>query len=219
MIGTEICYILGYFLNTSPVSANAHLIIFCGAGILSAIQLLLVAFFVPEIPVEMLALKKFDRLNETLFKLYHEKDIPLKIKELEKQETDMKAVPNLQIKATRNKIITALHSGLLRQFCGAPFVIVYSVFIFRNLHSTYTDIATLIINSVQVMAGIMGLWLAENIKRSKLVVFSTVISAILSFIIAVGDGIQSSALCLTAMIFYMIPAASCLQSVTWFYPF
>lgn len=131
----------------------------------------------------------------------------------------MKAVPNLAVKATRRKIITALHSGLLRQFCGAPFVIVYSVYIFSNLRSDYVKIATLVINTVQMAAGFIGLWLVSSMQRSRLVIVSTFFAAVLSFVIAAGDAIGSSAICLTAMILYMMPTASCLQSVTWFYPF
>lgn len=131
----------------------------------------------------------------------------------------MKVVPNLSITTIRHKVITALHSGLLRQFCGAPFVIVYSVYIFSNLQSDYTNVATLIINTVQVLAGFIGLWLNSSMRRSRLVIVSTFFAMILSFVIAVGDGIGSSSLCLTAMILYMMPTASCLQSVTWFYPF
>lgn len=185
------------------------------------IQILLVACICPEVPVEMLQLKRFDRLNETLHRLYNEEDIPRKIKELEKQEQDMKVIPQWKVKAGRNRIISALHSGLVRQFCGAPFIIVYSVYIFRNMKTSsgYTDLATLIINSVQVAAGFIGLWLVERIKRSKLVFFSTIFSAIFCFLIAVGDGIQSPALSLTAMVIFMMPNASCMQSVTWFYPF
>ena len=77
----------------------------------------------------------------------------------------------------------------------------------------------MIINTVQVAAGFIGLWLVERIERSKLVYFSTVFAAIFCFIIAIGDGIQSPALSLTAMVIYMIPTASCLQSVTWLYTF
>lgn len=131
----------------------------------------------------------------------------------------MKATPNLQIKTVKHKIISALHCGLLRQFCGAPFVIVYSVYIFRNLELSFSNIATLVINTVQVVATIIGFWLVMGIKRSRLIIFSTIFGAILSFIIAVGDAIRSAHLCLVAMIVFMIPTASCLQSVTWFYPF
>ena len=53
-IGIEVCYILGYLLNRSSISENAHLVIFCGAGIFSMVQMLLVAFICPEVPVEML---------------------------------------------------------------------------------------------------------------------------------------------------------------------
>ena len=85
--------------------------------------------------------------------------------------------------------------------------------------SGYTDLATLIINSVQVAAGFIGLWLVERIKRSKLVFFSTIFSALFCFLIAVGDAISSPALSLTAMVIFMMPNAACMQSVTWFYPF
>lgn len=133
----------------------------------------------------------------------------------------MKVIPNLKVKAVRHKIITALHSGLLRQFCGAPFVIVYSVYIFQSLDekAAYVDAATLIINTVQIIAGFVGLKLTATLRRSRLVIISTFFAAVLSFVIAVGDGIGSFSLCLTAMILYMMPTASCLQSVTWFYPF
>jgi MFS family permease len=218
MMGTEVCYIIGYILNQLQYP-DSHLIVFWGAGMLSVVQCLLVVFFLPEVPVEMLTLKKYDRFNSTLYQLYCPEDIPTRIRELEKQEKDIKAVPSLSVKATKHKVITALHSGLLRQFCGAPFVIVYSVYIFGNLNSEYTAIATLIINTVQVGAGVIGLWLVSSMQRSRLVIVSTFFAALLSFAIAVGDATGSSALCLTAMILYMMPTASCLQSVTWFYPF
>ena len=133
----------------------------------------------------------------------------------------MKVIPSWKVKAGRNRIISALHSGLVRQFCGEPFIIVYSVYIFRNMRSSssYTDLATLIINSVQVAAGFIGLWLVERIKRSKLVYFSTIFSAVFCFLMAIGDAIRSPALSLTAMVIFMMPNASCMQSVTWFYPF
>lgn len=73
---------MGIGLNASEASVNAHLIIFCGVAVLAVIQLLLVVFFIPEIPVEMLMLKRYDKLHHSLFYLYNEADISRKMNEL-----------------------------------------------------------------------------------------------------------------------------------------
>jgi hypothetical protein len=56
MIGSEICYILGYFIRDAELT---QFIVFYGVSSLALLQLLLVLAFLPNIPVEMLSLKKF----------------------------------------------------------------------------------------------------------------------------------------------------------------
>ena len=56
MIGSEICYLLGYFIRNAELT---QFIIFYGISSLALLQLILVLAFLPNIPVEMLSLKKF----------------------------------------------------------------------------------------------------------------------------------------------------------------
>lgn len=56
MIGSEICYLLGYFIRNADLT---QFIVFYGVSSLALLQLVLVLRFLPNIPVEMLSLQKF----------------------------------------------------------------------------------------------------------------------------------------------------------------
>jgi hypothetical protein len=56
MMGSEICYLLGYCIRDAELT---QFIVFYGVSSLALLQLLLVLAFLPNIPVEMLSLKKF----------------------------------------------------------------------------------------------------------------------------------------------------------------
>jgi MFS family permease len=79
MIGSEICYLLGYFIRNEELT---HFIVFQGVSVLAIVQLILVFAFLPNIPVEMLSKKKFEEFSHTMQIFYNEKDIPNKIKEI-----------------------------------------------------------------------------------------------------------------------------------------
>lgn len=49
----------------------------------------------------------------------------------------MKKILDPSNQIDKYKIITSLHCGLLRQFCGAPYLIVYCTIILKSMGSPY----------------------------------------------------------------------------------
>jgi hypothetical protein len=70
-----------------------------------------------------------------------------------------------------------------------------------------------------MIAGIFGIWIICEVNRRKLITFTTIFGAIFCFIISIVNGLQQTGLTLASLIIYILPLASCLEIITWYYPF
>lgn len=132
--------------------------------------------------------------------------------------TKRRTVQAINIKLSSRKNILSYHLALLRQFCGATFIVVYARQVMLDLKSPLADDSPVIINGVQLFAGIIGVGLVTRLKRRFMVIFSNIALALLTLAIAVSDLYGNSALCLAFMTLFMIPCGACLTSVIWSYP-
>lgn len=132
--------------------------------------------------------------------------------------TNRKTVQNIILKLSGRRDILSYHLGLLRQFCGATFIVIYARQLMVDFKSPLADDSPVIINGVQLFAGLIGIGLVTRLKRRFMVIFSNIALAFLTLAIAVSDLYGNSALCLAFMTLFMIPCGACLTSVIWSYP-
>lgn len=156
----------------------------------------------------------------SLKKLYREQDIGKAVFQLKKkiEETNRSIVDNINLKLASRKNILSYHLSLLRQFCGATFIVVYARQVMQDLKSPLADDSPVIINGVQLLAGMVGIGLVTKLKRRFMVIFSNVALAAITLAIAISDLYGNSPLCLAFMTLFMVPCGSCLTSVIWSYP-
>lgn len=117
------------------------------------------------------------------------------------------------------RIISAIHCGFLRQFCGIPYIVAYSAQILLNAKFPEGSFTTLFTCSWRMMAGIVGIWVISALNRSKLIIFTTIFGALFCFIISIFNALQLTFLTLASLVIYILPLASCLEIITWYYPF
>jgi len=118
----------------------------------------------------------------------------------------------------QRKLICSLHLALLRQFCGATYIVVYAGQVMRELKSPLTNVTPVIINSIQFLAGVGGIFLVSVFERRSMVLFSTIVLALLNFAIGTADLFENPIFLLTSMTLFMVPCGAGLTSVIWSYP-
>ena len=67
-------------------------------------------------------------LYQSLRKLYREQDIGRAVYQLKKKmgETNRNTLLNINVRLASRKNVLSYHLALLRQFCGATFIVVYA---------------------------------------------------------------------------------------------
>jgi hypothetical protein len=80
-----------------------------------------------------------------------------------------------------------MHLALLRQFCGVTYIVVYAGQVMRELKSPLANLTPVIINSIQMLAGIAGIFLITIFERRSMVLLSTIVLALLNFAIGTAD--------------------------------
>lgn len=90
----------------------------------------------------------------------------------------------------RNKIYYAIHCGLVRQFCGAPYLIAYSIYIFKVMGSVEAGQDALIVSVVQMGGAIIGIFLIYYFQRKYLIIFSNASGILLCILIAITNGMS-----------------------------
>jgi len=76
------------------------------------------------------------------------------------------------MKFTNPKNMTSIHLAILRHFCGMSYIIVYAGQIIASFDVADSKIAHVVINSVQLAASFMGVFLVQKISRKNLLVIS-----------------------------------------------
>lgn len=88
----------------------------------------------------------------------------------------------------------------------------------RNLGSTLADIAPVVINGIQLISGIIGIFTVQYVDRYRLLLSSTLLLAILNFFIGITDVLEMPLYCLITMTAFMVPNGAGMSSVAWSYP-
>lgn len=88
----------------------------------------------------------------------------------------------------------------------------------KSMDSPYANVTPAIVNSIQLLAGIVGIFAVMKITRFKLLVTSCVLLAFLNVGIGFTDLYDLPVECLITMTIFMIPNGVGLSSVAWSYP-
>ena len=119
---------------------------------------------------------------------------------------------------TNPKNLTSLHLAVLRHFCGMSYIIVYAGPIVATFNVNDTRIAPTIINSVQLVANIIGIFLVQKFSRTTLLLVSCLLMGFINLIIGIADIEDESKLCVAMMCIFMIPCGAGLNSIVYSYP-
>lgn len=91
------------------------------------------------------------------------------------------------MKFTNPKNMTSIHLAVLRHFCGMSYIVVYAGQIIASFDVADSKIAPVVINSVQLAASIMGVFLVQKISRTNLLVVSCWLMGVINLIIGFAD--------------------------------
>jgi hypothetical protein len=83
--------------------------------------------------------------------------------------------------------MTSIHLAVLRHFCGMSYIVVYAGQIIASFDVADSKIAPVVINSVQLAASIMGVFLVQKISRTNLLVVSCWLMGVINLIIGFAD--------------------------------
>jgi MFS family permease len=96
--------------------------------------------------------------------------------------------------------------------------VIYAREIMKSMDSPYANVTPAIVNSIQLLAGLVGIVVVQKVSRSKLLVSSCCLLALLNVGIGLTDLYDMPIYCLLAMTLFMIPNGIGLSSVAWSYP-
>lgn len=121
-------------------------------------------------------------------------------------------------KFSNPKNLTALHLGLLRQFCGMSYIVVYAGQVISRVKEVDASITPVVINLIQLVAGLAGIWIVGVFSRGALILSSSWLMGVINLIIGVSDILEEPVFCIVMMSIFMIPCAAGLNSVVYAYP-
>jgi MFS family permease len=122
------------------------------------------------------------------------------------------------LKLISRKNILSYHLALLRQFCGVTFIVVYSRQLMSTTGPNLADETPVIVNSVQLASGIIGIFLVSRLPRRRMIVYSTLSLAVINLAIGIVDIFQLAVPTLVSMTIFMVPCGALFNSVLWSYP-
>ena len=88
----------------------------------------------------------------------------------------------------------------------------------KYMGSPYSNVTPAIVNTIQLIAGLMGIIAVQKVSRFGLLVSSSCTLAVLNIFIAVTDMLDLPLYCLITMTAFMMPNGVGLSSVAWSYP-
>jgi MFS family permease len=191
-----------------------------GPGVLGTIQSILFWRLLPDSIVEAVTNMGEERALECLRVYYEEEHVERRYLQLRKEISAAfrRTMTFKKIRMNNRRNISSLHLAVLRQFCGETFIVIYAREIMKSLESPFANVSPAIINGIQLLAGIMGIYTVQRYGRFELMTAGIVLLAILNVVIGVTDMYEMPVECLIAMTVFMLPNGVGLSSVAWSYP-
>lgn len=88
----------------------------------------------------------------------------------------------------------------------------------KFMKSPYANVTPAIVNTIQLVAGLLGIIAVQKVSRFRLLVGSSCVLALLNMLIGITDYYNLPVSCLIAMAAFMMPNGVGLSSVAWSYP-
>jgi len=82
---------------------------------------------------------------------------------------------------------SAINLSISRNFCGVTYIIVYAKSVVIQAGLPYSGIAPIIINVVQFIGGLIGIYMIMRFKRKYLLIYSTFFMCILNLLTGCAD--------------------------------
>lgn len=123
-----------------------------------------------------------------------------------------------KIRLANRKNLCSLHLAMLRQFCGETYIVIYAREVMKYMQSPYANVTPAIVNSIQLLAGVLGIIAVQKVSRFDLIMTACCLLAVLNLFIAITDYYDMPINCLITMTAFMMPNGVGLSSVAWSYP-
>ncbi|XP_044475228.1 sugar transporter ERD6-like 6 [Mangifera indica] len=169
-LGIMLAYLLGLFVQWRILAA---------LGILPGIILIPALFFIPESPRWLAQMGMTEDFESSLQVLRgFDADISVEVNEIKRSvasSTRRTTVRMAELKQRRYYLPLTIGIGLLifQQLSGVNAVIFYSSTIFESAGITSSNVATLGIGAIQVLATCVTIWLVDKLGRRLLLIIST----------------------------------------------
>jgi hypothetical protein len=121
-------------------------------------------------------------------------------------------------KIQSNAFLVSLKISLLRQFCGVNYLSLYANYVFLKLGFSFYKAGPCLINVIQIIATIIGLFLNHNFNRKPILVVGTFGIFAASLAIAIFDYYEMWAGVLIGQVVFVIFAGPAVSSIAWPYP-
>ncbi|KAF8008312.1 hypothetical protein BT93_K2096 [Corymbia citriodora subsp. variegata] len=189
-IGTLLAYLLGLFVNWRILAI---------LGSLPCLVLIPGLFFIPESP-RWLGKKDYRRELEASLKVLRgfDTDISHELNEIKtsvESTSEGTAITFAELKQKRYRFPLMVGVGLLmlRQLSGINGVLFYSTTIFENAGFSSSDVATVGVGAIQVLATGATTWLPDKAGRKLLLIVSSSAMTLSLIFVAIAFYIESSA--------------------------
>jgi hypothetical protein len=87
---------------------------------------------------------------------------------------------------SNRKNLASLHLAILRHFCGMSYIIVYAGQVVGRIGGN-TSVVPVVINSVQLAANIIGIFLLQKISRTTILIISCWLMGVINLLIGIAD--------------------------------
>ena len=112
---------------------------------------------------------------------------------------------------------SAFNLAISWHFCGVTYVVVYSRSIIQQTGLSFSAYAPFIINGVQFISGLAGIYLIRKFKRKYMLIYSTFFMCVFNLLTGCADIEDEAELVLISMTLFMIPCGAGFQPITWYY--
>jgi MFS transporter, SP family, arabinose:H+ symporter len=219
IFGMLICFFFAYMAEYT-VDKLEHIFIFLGPAFVSILQAFLFYQFMPDSIVEMITKQEEARAKQGIALFYpaHQVERRYLQMRLEIAATVKRTHSFEKIQLANRKNLCSLHLAMLRQFCGETYIVIYAREVMKYMDSPYANITPAVVNSIQLLAGLLGIIAVQKVSRFSLLVTSCCVLAILNVFIGITDLYDLPLECLITMTAFMMPCGVGLSSVAWSYP-
>lgn len=120
-------------------------------------------------------------------------------------------------KLQKFNFFSAIHLAMSRHLCGVTYLVIYSKNILQAEGLSIAQYSPLMINGVQFLSGLLGIFLIKKFKRKYMLIYSSFFMCVFNLFAGCSDLVNNGVLTLIGIVLFMIPCGAGFQPITWYY--